>query len=122
MAPGIKGTNHGAHGVKGRSGRKGAGTERANYELLEKIFFEIIDRNEVAKMLKSGRYSIKDVMVSKAYAGNERFIQAIFNKLFPDKADITSGGEKLETFDEGRIAKIARRILDGHSSGEKKPD
>lgn len=94
------GTNNGNHGKKGRSGRKNSWREKADFELLEKIFFEKLDKEEVMNMLKSGKYSIKDVMVSKAFGGNERFIQAIFNKLFPDNFKFT-GKTSLEIiFDE----------------------
>ena len=86
-----KGTNNGAHGVKGKSGRKTIQVERANAEMLEKMFMDEMSKEEVQKKLASGKYSLKDVFVSKAFAGNERLLSQIFHKLFPDKSEI--GGE-----------------------------
>lgn len=78
------GTNNGNHGAKGRSGRKGALVEQNNAQILHDMFFSDKSKNEVLDKLKTGKYSLKDVFVSKAYAGNERFLLAVFNKNFPD--------------------------------------
>ena len=51
-------------------------------------------------LLKTGKYSLKDIFVSKSYSGNERFLLALFNKNFPDdlltaesgKADANGNG------------------------------
>ncbi len=106
------GTNNGNHGVKGRSGRKGAGTEWNNSQILHEMFFTDQGRNETLDKLKTGKYSLKDVFVSKAYSGNERFLLAIFNKNFPDAAlkDVgigpesaiadASGPEKVKTIND----------------------
>src|SRR3990167_849180 len=83
-----KGTNNGAHGVKGRSGRKSIGQEKADYEMLEKMFLNEMAKEDVQKKLASGRYSLKDVFVSKAFAGNERLLSQVFHKLFPDQSTL----------------------------------
>src|SRR3990167_5309331 len=106
-----KGTNNGAHGVKGRSGRKSIGQEKADYEMLEKMFLQEMAKEDVQKKLASGKYSIKDVFVSKAFAGNEKFITAMFNKLFPDKQDIDlrlgrKSTEKLQDEELGRLMEV----------------
>ena len=66
------------------TGRKSAYQEHADQALLEKMFFEVLKQEEVRKQLASGKYSLKDIFVSKGFAGNERILLAIFNKLFPD--------------------------------------
>ena len=38
------------------------------------------------------------------------------------ETDITTNGEPLQILDHEQLAKIARRIVDGNKSGEKKPD
>jgi hypothetical protein len=80
------GTNNGNHGVRGRSGRKGALVEQNNAQMLYDMFFGDQEKNETLEKLKTGKYSLKDVFVSKAYSGNERFLLALFNKNFPDAA------------------------------------
>lgn len=91
-----KGTNAGNHGVKGKSGRKSAYQEKANAEFLWKIFTEKLTKEELSEILK-GRHSIKDAWIAKAYGGNERFINQIVHKLFPDKQELGgSDGAPLE--------------------------
>jgi len=72
--------------VRGRSGRKGALVEQNNAQMLYDMFFGDQEKNETLEKLKTGKYSLKDVFVSKAYSGNERFLLALFNKNFPDAA------------------------------------
>jgi hypothetical protein len=90
--------NNGNHGVRGRSGRKGALVELNNAQMLHDMFFGDREKNETLEKLKAGKYSLKDVFVSKAYSGNERFLLALFNKNFPDAAlkEWGAGGEPPE--------------------------
>ena len=76
------------HGKKGRSGRKSIVQEHADYEMLEKMFLTEMAKEEVQKKLASGKYSLKDVFVSKAFAGNERILGQLFGKLFPDQNNL----------------------------------
>jgi hypothetical protein len=79
-----KGTNNGNHGAEGRSGRKSAYQENADAAMLREMFTVPMSRDEVQAKLKSGKYSLKDLFVSKGYAGNERVLLALFHKYFPD--------------------------------------
>lgn len=79
--------NQFAKGNRGGS-RKSAYQERADAIMLEKMFMDEMSKEEVQKKLASGKYSLKEVFVSKAFAGNERMLLAMFNKLFPDKTDV----------------------------------
>lgn len=79
-----KGTNNGNHGAAGRSGRKSAYQENADAALLREMFLTPMSRDEVQSKLKSGKYSLKDLFVSKGYTGNERVLLALFHKYFPD--------------------------------------
>lgn len=83
--PNPKGSNAGVVGKKGRSGRKGAGVEWNNQQILQEMFFTEIGKEEILKKLKTGKYSLKDVFVQKGYSGNERILTALFNKVFPDE-------------------------------------
>ena len=83
-----KGTNNGNHGIKGLSGRKSAITERVDYDFLERIFFERMGKKEIKKLLESGKYSLSDVFIAKAYGGDIRCLIEIFRKVFPDKKQV----------------------------------
>ena len=73
-------------------GRKSAYQEMVDANMLWEVFNKEYTREELEKVLKSGKHSIKDTWIAKAYAGNERFIQQIIHKLFADKKQIEMGG------------------------------
>jgi hypothetical protein len=75
--------NQNAVGNRG-GGRKSAYQEGSDAALLREMFLTPMSRDEVQAKLKSGKYSLKDLFVSKGYAGNERVLLALFNKNFPD--------------------------------------
>ena len=84
----------------GNPGNKGgrrpsAYQEIANAALLAEMFFGKLDREEIKAKLASGKYSLKDIWVSKGFSGNEKVLTEIFKKLFPDfkNVDVTSGGK-----------------------------
>ena len=106
-------------GNKNAVGNKGGGdhsyaAEKANYEMLEKMFLQEMAKEEVQQKLASGKYSIKDVFVSKAFAGNEKFITAMFNKLFPDKQDIDLkfGRKPNEALDKEEVDRLINVFKD----------
>lgn len=76
--------NHGVQGAKGRSGRKSAYQELADAVELNKLFFEPQSINELKKQIKKGTYPLKSVFVVKAFAGSEKVLLKIFDKVFPD--------------------------------------
>ena len=76
--------NQYARGNRG-GGRKSAYVERADADLLWQMFTEPMDLEEVKAKLRSGRYSLLDVVVGKAFAGNERILCMFISKLFPDR-------------------------------------
>lgn len=73
--------NQNAVGNKG-GGRKSAYQENADASMLREMFLTPMSRDEVQAKLKSGKYSLKDLFVSKGYAGNERMLLALFHKSF----------------------------------------
>ena len=75
--------NQNAVGNKG-GGRKSAYQENADAKLLREMFLNPMSRDEIQTKLKSGKYSLKDLFVSKGYAGNELVLLALFHKYFPD--------------------------------------
>ena len=80
-----KGTNNGAHGVKGKSGRKSEYQEKADAQFLADFFFTKYTKEEIREMVSEGKaHSVSDQMLAKAMVGNEKYTLAVFNKLFPD--------------------------------------
>ncbi len=82
--------NQNAVGNKG-GGRKSAYQERADADYLWNIFKTKFSKEELTEILK-GDHSIEDMWIAKAYAGNDKYIQQIVGKLFPDKKE-HSGSE-----------------------------
>ena len=72
-------------------GRKSAYKEKLDADLLWKTFINKYTKEEVSKLIK-GKHSIKDAWIVKAFEGNERFIQQIVQKLFPDKQEVKHSG------------------------------
>lgn len=85
------------HGNK-NSGRKSAYAEKVNAELLAEMFLGKIDKDEVKKKLASGKYSLKDVFISKAFSGNEQILNNIFRKLFPDTINQENTGKIIHEY------------------------
>ena len=79
--------NKNAVGNRGGA-RKSAYQEHADAVMLEQMFLQEMSKEEVQKKLASGKYSLKEVFVSKAFAGNERMLIALFSKLFPDQSNL----------------------------------
>ena len=44
-------------------------------------------------MVSTGKYSVSEVMLTKAYAGDMKAILAVFHKLFPDTVNVQGGIE-----------------------------
>jgi hypothetical protein len=99
--------NQNAIGNRG-GGRKSAYQENADATLLREMFLTPMSRDEVQAKLKSGKYSLKDLFVSKGYAGNERVLLALFHKYFPD--DLLANRQTAE--DENGITPDAVKTID----------
>ncbi len=101
--------NQNAVGNKG-GGRKSAYQEGADAAMLREMFLAPMSRDEVQAKLKSGKYSLKDLFVSKGYAGNERVLLALFNKNFPD--DLLTTESRKKDADGNDPAKDAVKSVD----------
>ena len=99
--------------------RKSAYQERADAIMLEKMFMDEMAEEDIQKKLASGKYSVKDVMVSKAFAGNEKLITAMFNKLFPDMLNI-EGSLKTIPIGEQTDSKIRKLFAPKNDSQDNK--
>jgi hypothetical protein len=101
--------NHNAVGNRG-GGRKSAYQEGSDAALLREMFLTPMSREEVQAKLKSGKYSLKDLFVSKGYAGNERVLLALFNKNFPD--DLLTMEQKNTNAEGGGLTVEAVKSID----------
>ena len=72
-------------------GRKSAYQEKADAQFLLDFFFKKHTKVELKEMLEKGHYSVSEVMLTKAYAGDMKAILAVFNKLFPDTLNVQGG-------------------------------
>lgn len=100
--PGQGTGNKNAAGNKG-GGRKSAYQEQADAEFWLEMFLEPVEKSVIAKRLATGKYSVKDVMLSKALAGNDRLIEAMYKKLVPDKLDL-----------QGNLQQKTSAVLEGN--------
>jgi hypothetical protein len=100
--------NQNAVGNKG-GGRKSAYQENADAAMLREMFLNPMSRDEVQAKLKSGKYSLKDLFVSKGYAGNERVLLALFHKYFPD--DLLAN-RQAEDYESGITSDAVKSIDD----------
>ena len=111
---GIKGMNKGNQNSKGK-GRQSLYAEKADAELLWKIFTEEYTLQELKDLMK-GKRSVLKSMIIKAVQGNERFTEMMFKKLFPDNLVIT-GNLKQRSMES--IESDVRAILKGIKKDEK---
>ncbi len=109
--PARKGNQY-ARGNRG-GGRKSAYVERADADLLWRMFTQPMDLEEVKARLRSGCYSLLDVVVGKAFAGNERILCLFMTKLFPDRQAPQAGVPKLVQTMAWRDRRGTMQTVDG---------
>ncbi len=83
--PNPYGNPNNSGGKLKRSGRKSAYAEQASARLLIDAFFNEYSRNEIKQRLAGGKYSLMDVLISKAFSGDVRVLLSFFDKLFPTR-------------------------------------
>ena len=81
----------------GNPGNKGGGRKSAYQEQGDaKMLWQMFDDPKMIEVLKkrvqSGKFSVKDVMQLKMLGGNERLIDSVFKKLFPDLEKVDHSG------------------------------
>jgi hypothetical protein len=76
--------NKNALGHTGGSGRKSAYQEMADAKTLNEIFFQPQNLSELKRRIDAGRYALKDIFIYKTFAGNDKMLLRIFDKVFPD--------------------------------------
>jgi len=81
---------------------------------------------EIAVERKISEAEVWGILIKKGYTeaekGNYLYFRDILDRYYgkaKDNLDLTTGGEKINTFDDKQIGKIARRILNGDSTSEK---
>ena len=79
-------------GIKGRSGRKGAGKEFADFQKLWEQWSDPKAMDALVEKLNSGKtLSLQERFLLRAYDGTKERDVAIFKKLFPDTNRLEGG-------------------------------
>jgi hypothetical protein len=117
--------NQNAVGNKG-GGRKSAYQENADAAMLREMFLTPMSRDEVQAKLKSGKYSLKDLFVSKGYAGNEgeegiapdavKSVDDVMNLIEDTINAVRSGSMSVQA--ASNISRLASLALKGIEVGE----
>lgn len=114
--------NKNAEGHDGSgTGRRSAYQERADAELLHNIFFTDFSKVKIKAKLKTGEYSLKDVLISKGFGGDTRVLLGIFKKLFPDNLNLGFGDDGVRDLSDGELDKnIAelQKLVAGGADGK----
>ena len=88
-----KGNRNAAGTPGGKStGRKSKYQEMQDATFLWDIFLNKYSIDEIKTKLRRGKFSIKDVWISKLVGGNERLLSLLVQKLFPDKLEAKHEG------------------------------
>ena len=74
---------------KPKTGRKSMKREKATLDLLESVLFNKINEKKLRSYIKKGKYSIFDRFLLRSIEGQDKYLIAIFNKVFPDKTENT---------------------------------
>mgnify|MGYP001574176508 FL=1 len=71
----------------GKGGRPSAYVEKATADTLANMYFKSHNQKEIEKALENGKFSIQQRHIFNAMKGDQRAINTIFSKLFPDKIE-----------------------------------
>lgn len=86
---GIPGQNRGNQFAKGNKGggRKSKYQEMQDATFLWDIFLNKYSTEEIKKKLRRGKFSVKDMWISKLVGGNDKLLAMLVHKLFPDRIE-----------------------------------
>ena len=76
--------NQNSKGHKGSGGRPSAYKERVNAETLANMYFEKQDQEKIEDDIRAGKFSIQQRHILNAMEGEQKAIDVIVRKLFPD--------------------------------------
>lgn len=103
-------------GKRKGSGRKSAYQELADAKLLLEMFFGEHDAKKVMAKIKTGKYSLLDLYIAKAYGGNDAYIVRVFEKVFPDRVSME------DSLDDGALSKAAKERLAKYEDADQTDD
>ena len=111
-------------GNKG-GGRKSAYQEKADAETLHKMFFDIINKDDIKQYIKEGNTSLMDIFIAKGLGGNEKILIELFKKIFPDNINLSGLIDPLRQLTDEQIDDRIKQLkiaVDGVTSGEDKEE
>ncbi len=80
--------NQNHKGKRGGGGRPSAYHELANAQTLAALYFEDHSQEEIENKISKGRFSLKDRHILNGMEGDQRAIDVVIKKLFPDKQEL----------------------------------
>jgi len=113
-----------ALGNKG-GGRKSAYQEKADAETLHRMFFDIINKDDIKQYIKEGNTSLMDIFIAKGIGGDTKILIEIFKKIFPDNINLSGLNDPLRTLTDDQIDERIKQLktaIDGVTSGEGKEE
>ena len=113
-----------ALGNKG-GGRKSAYQEKADAETLHRMFFDIINKDDIKQYIKEGNTSLMDIFIAKGIGGDTKILIEIFKKIFPDNINLSGLNDPLRTLTDDQIDERFKQLktaIDGVTSGEGKEE
>ena len=113
-----------ALGNKG-GGRKSAYQEKADAETLHKMFFDIINKDDIKQYIKEGNTSLMDIFIAKGLGGNEKILIELFKKIFPDNINLSGLIDPLRQLTDEQIDDRIKQLkiaVDGITTGEDKKE
>lgn len=75
------------------SGRKSAYAERISAETLAEMYFKKHSQEEIEQAIHTGKFSIQERHILNALEGDQKAIEGITKKLFPDLSKTEHSGE-----------------------------
>ena len=111
-------------GNKG-GGRKSAYQEKADAETLHKMFFDIINKDDIKQYIKEGNTSLMDIFIAKGLGGNEKILIELFKKIFPDNINLSGLIDPLRQLTDEQIDDRIKQLkiaVDGITTGEDKKE
>src|SRR3990167_6025648 len=74
-------------------GRPTAGAEKANVEELHRLWFDDAELAKTKAKVKSGVYSLRDMFVLKAAAGDTVLLKEVLKRVHPETLNVDAQGE-----------------------------
>lgn len=76
-----------------KRGRPTAGAEKANVEELHRLWYDDGELAKIKAKVKSGVYSLRDMFILKAAAGDASLLKEVMKRIHPETLNLDAQGE-----------------------------